>query len=263
MELAADISPCCSSSEQEEGDVNIDEVQERDIKAEPVSKLRFAAEQWLKRRRELPVELVYPAKVEGRWLVFWLPPVYSQIYINPRVEPGGRIVSNACTIICVLLCHYLESKTPQPVRMQDGSLNTEYMTTFADIIGEANNIHHYLNNRGILRMVNLTVPEAITASRYRGKNLKEWFFFFDSHSHFEFGSCIGYSPRLDYPTFSVVGNWYAELCTKMAHGREPQALEMTFLYMSVRAYNASSSARVEESLPPKAKSNRNLQTTNV
>ncbi|CAG0896517.1 unnamed protein product [Cyprideis torosa] len=286
--------------DQDEGDLTVDEIQERDIKAEPVSKLRGAAESWLRRRKELPGETVYATKIQGRWLVFHLPPEYSQIYINPRFEPGGRIVSNACTIICVLLCHYLEARTPQPVRMSDGSLNPEYMSTFADIMGEANNVHHYMNKRGILRMVNLTVPEAISASRYKGKNLKEWFYYQHSggptrvpfgdciaelvHSgvhrwtnnrpsdaqsdnlfailivdqrsifiHFEFGGCIGYSPRLDYATISVIGNWYADLCTKMAHGYEPQALELTFIYMSTYSYDASFLTRVNEPMPPEAK----------
>jgi hypothetical protein len=113
---------------------------------------------------------------ERRVRVWWFPPDFTQTHINGRYEPNGKKGSNACTIICILMAHRVHDEG-FVLRVQPGaSLDRTFVSSFAQCISEGNAIHERMLRNGELTHMNLTVPEAMSASMPRSAILLEWFY---------------------------------------------------------------------------------------
>nr|XP_018897792.1 PREDICTED: uncharacterized protein LOC109030988 [Bemisia tabaci] len=101
--------------------------------------------------------------------ILWFPPNFSQSKFGDR-----RAGSNACTLICILVSYKVHKtglKLPN-IRMQEAW--EPLMNILAESIVEGNTIHERLRKENKLVEDNLTVPEAIHATRHHVERVTEW-----------------------------------------------------------------------------------------
>jgi len=106
---------------------------------------------------------------DGSVHIWWFPTSFCQSQLGDRV-----IGSNACTLITVLLAGRLHEFGILIWGYIDQPLSRMLVTSLAEAIVEGNDIHENLCKRGELFDVDMTVPEAIRAVRFKYPSLTEW-----------------------------------------------------------------------------------------
>lgn len=82
--------------------------------------------------------------------------------------------SNACTLITVLLSGKINEFKIVIWGYQDQPLSRMLVTSLAEAIIDGNEIHEGLIQAGTVQNMDLTVPEALRATKFKYPNLVEW-----------------------------------------------------------------------------------------
>lgn len=82
--------------------------------------------------------------------------------------------SNACTLIAVLLAGKINEFKITIWGYQDQPLSRMLVTSLAESIVDGNEIHEKLMHEGTVLNMDLTVPEALRATKQKYPNLVEW-----------------------------------------------------------------------------------------
>ncbi|XP_044751747.1 uncharacterized protein LOC123311741 [Coccinella septempunctata] len=103
--------------------------------------------------------------------VTWFESKFSQSFYNYQNSANG---SNACTLICIILaarCNRSREKLPI---CGNKEVSPKLINIFAKSMLDGNHIHNTLKKKGMLKNINLTVPEALSFADKMACGLKEW-----------------------------------------------------------------------------------------
>ncbi|XP_050431115.1 uncharacterized protein LOC126839747 [Adelges cooleyi] len=107
---------------------------------------------------------------EGDIHIMWYPSAFSQSKLGNENAEG----SNACTIIVLLIATKIRNSNTRVQCLFSSPTKETLVKLFSDAILEGNSIHRNLFKAGLLRNVNLTVPEAMAASKSSLGSMTEW-----------------------------------------------------------------------------------------
>lgn len=82
--------------------------------------------------------------------------------------------SNACTLIAVLLSGKIHEFKIVIWGYPDQPLSRMLVSSLAESIVDGNEIHESLMQQGTVHSMDLTVPEALRATKFKYPNLVEW-----------------------------------------------------------------------------------------
>ncbi|XP_050528801.1 uncharacterized protein LOC126898607 [Daktulosphaira vitifoliae] len=107
---------------------------------------------------------------EGNIHIMWYPSSFSQSRLGNENSEG----SNACTIIVLLIATNIRNSNVRVQCLFSSPTKETLINLFSKAILEGNAIHRNLFKAGLLRNVNLTVPEAMAASKSSLGTMSEW-----------------------------------------------------------------------------------------